>query len=80
MPHHGGRGLGTIAHLHLVASGANSPYIELLHEPPIGDYRNGFSILAEPPIVDNEGYIAMPQGPGLGYTINADLVEEVIAA
>lgn len=80
VPHHGGRGLGTIAHLHLVASWENSPYIELLHEPPIGHYRHGFSILAEPPVVDAEGYIQMPQGPGLGFDLNYDLVEQVIEA
>jgi L-alanine-DL-glutamate epimerase-like enolase superfamily enzyme len=80
VPHHGGRGLGTIAHLHLVASWANAPYIELLHEPPIAHYKYGFSIFKEPPVVDSEGYIAMPQGPGLGYELNYDLVEQVITA
>jgi D-galactarolactone cycloisomerase len=80
VPHHGGRGLGTIAHLHLIASWRNSAYIELLHEPPIGHYRYGFAILKEPPVVDSEGYIAMPQGPGLGYELNYDLVEQVITA
>jgi L-alanine-DL-glutamate epimerase-like enolase superfamily enzyme len=80
VPHHGGRGLGTIAHLHLVASWANAPYLELLHEPPIADYRYGFSILQEPPVLDSEGYITMPQGPGLGFELNYDLVEQVISA
>jgi L-alanine-DL-glutamate epimerase-like enolase superfamily enzyme len=80
VPHHGGRGLGTIAHLHLVAAWENAPYIELLHEPPIGHYRHGFSILANPPVVDGEGYIQMPQDPGLGFDLNYDLVEQVIEA
>jgi L-alanine-DL-glutamate epimerase-like enolase superfamily enzyme len=80
VPHHGGRGLGTIAHLHLVAAWANAPYIELLHEPPIADYHYGFAILQEPPVVDAEGTIAMPQGPGLGVELNYDLVEQVISA
>lgn len=75
VPHHGGRGLGTIAHLHLVASWAHSPYLELLHDPPIGDYRHGFSILQDPPLVDKEGFIAVPQKPGLGVEINKDLLE-----
>jgi D-galactarolactone cycloisomerase len=79
VPHHGGRGLGTVAHLHLVAAWANAPYIELLHEPPIGDYRHGFAMLQEPPVVDAQGYIAMPHGPGLGVELNYDLVEQVIS-
>ena len=74
VPHHGGRNLGTIAHLHLVASWAHSPYLELLHDPPIGDYRHGFSILQDPPVVDQAGYVAVPQGPGLGAAINRDLI------
>jgi L-alanine-DL-glutamate epimerase-like enolase superfamily enzyme len=73
-PHHGGRGLGTIAHLHLVASWPHAPYLELLHDPPVGDYRHGFSVLQEPPVVDSSGYVAVPQGPGLGVEINRDLV------
>lgn len=76
VPHHGGRNLGTIAHLHLVASWAHSPYLELLHDPPIGDYRHGFSILQDPPEVDQAGYIAVPQGPGLGVEINRELILE----
>jgi L-alanine-DL-glutamate epimerase-like enolase superfamily enzyme len=80
VPHHGGRGFGTIAHLHLVASWKNAPYLEMLHEPPIADYRYGFSILNEPPVVDKDGYIAVPQGPGLGVELNYDLVEQVISA
>ena len=80
VPHHGGRGLGTIAHLHLVASWANSQYLELLHDPPIGDYRYGFSMLKEPLVVDANGNVTLPQGSGLGVELNYDLVEQVISA
>jgi D-galactarolactone cycloisomerase len=76
VPHHGGRNLGTIAHLHLVASWAHSPYLELLHDPPIADYHYGFSILQDPPIVDSQGFMAVPQGPGLGVEINRELIIE----
>lgn len=71
--HHGGRGLGTVAHLHLTAAWAHAPYLELLHDPPAGDYRHAFSILRDPPVVDAEGYVAVPQGPGLGVEIDPDL-------
>jgi L-alanine-DL-glutamate epimerase-like enolase superfamily enzyme len=76
VPHHGGRNLGTVAHLHLVASWAHSPYLEVLHDPPIGDYQYGFSILQDPPVIDSQGFIAVPQGPGLGVEINRDLILE----
>jgi len=75
IPHHGGGHLGTVAHLHLIASWAHSPYLELLHDPPIGDYRHGFSIFEEPPRVDEDGCVSLPEGPGLGVEIKEDLVE-----
>ena len=74
VPHNGGGGLGVIAHLHLVASWPHAPYLELLHEPPIGDYQHGFSIMQDPPLVDSDGYIPVPQGPGLGVEIDPDLI------
>jgi D-galactarolactone cycloisomerase len=74
VPHHGGGGLGTVAHLHLVASWPHAPYLELLHDPPVGDYRHGFSILRNPPLMDKEGYVHLPEGPGLGVDINPDFI------
>lgn len=74
VPHHGGGNLGVVAHLHLVASWDHAPYMELLHDPPIGDYRHRFSIMANPPKVDRDGYMAVPQLPGLGVEINRDLI------
>jgi L-alanine-DL-glutamate epimerase-like enolase superfamily enzyme len=74
VPHHGGGDLGVIAHLHLVASWRHAPYMELLHDPPIADYRHRFSIMSNPPITDDDGYMAVPQGPGLGVEIDKDLI------
>ena len=75
-PHHGGGDLGVIAHLHLIASWPHAPYLELLHDPPIGDYRHGFSIMENPPQVDSDGFVALPQAPGLGVELRRDLIEE----
>jgi D-galactarolactone cycloisomerase len=74
VPHHGGGGIGTIAHLHLVASWPHAPYLELLHDPPIGSYRHRFAIFRNPPTVDATGHMSVPQGPGLGVEIDPDLV------
>jgi D-galactarolactone cycloisomerase len=75
-PHHGGRVLGTIAHLHLVASWPNAPYLEVLHDPPVADYRFAWEIFTEPPVVDGQGYVAVPQKPGLGVEIDPGLIEQ----
>lgn len=75
VPHHGGRSVGAVAHLHLVAAWAHAPYVELLHDPPIGDYRHAFAIFKNPPLVDTDGMVAVPQGPGLGVEIDPGLIE-----
>jgi len=74
VPHHGAGDLGVIAHLHLVASWMHAPFLEILHDPPIGDYRHAFSIMKEYPVVEN-GLISVPQGPGLGVEINSDFID-----
>ena len=74
VPHHGGGNIGVIAHLHLVASWPHAPFLELLHDPPIGDYRHRFSIMSDAPQVDRDGFIAVPQGPGLGVEVDKSLI------
>jgi L-alanine-DL-glutamate epimerase-like enolase superfamily enzyme len=74
IPHHGGGNLGTIAQLHAIASWPNAPWIEILHDPPVAAYTNGFAVMQNPPLVDKEGYLNLPQGPGLGVEINKDLI------
>lgn len=74
VPHHGGGSIGVVAHMHLVASWRNAPFMELLHDPPLGSYKNKFSVMSNPPEVGPEGLMLMPQGPGLGIEINPELV------
>jgi D-galactarolactone cycloisomerase len=73
VPHHGGGDIGVIAHMHLVASWPHAPFMELLHDPPIGDYQHKFSIFANPPKAKN-GLIQVPTGPGLGIEINPEMI------
>ena len=73
VPHHGGGELGLIAHMHLVAAWDHAPYLELLNDPPIGSYEHQLSILQDPPIV-KEGYIQVPDSPGLGVEIDSNFI------
>lgn len=73
MPHHGGGNIGTIATLHLVASWPHAPYWETLHDPPVGSYEHRFAIFQNPPKV-RDGWMDVPQGPGLGVTVDPALV------
>jgi D-galactarolactone cycloisomerase len=74
IPHHGGGNLGTIAQLHAIASWPHAPWIEILHDPPVAAYTHGFALMENPPMVDKEGYLNLPQGPGLGVEINKELI------
>ena len=76
VPHHGGGQLGTVAHMHLVASWRHAPYLELLHDPPIADYRHRFAVMKDPPAVDGEGMVTVPTGPGLGVEIDPAMIAD----
>ena len=76
IPHVGDMRLGTICNLHLVASWSNSPYIEVFNEIPVGAYTYPFSVFENPPTLDREGYLPVPQGPGLGVTIRPELLAD----
>jgi D-galactarolactone cycloisomerase len=72
-PHHGGGGLGFIAHLHLCAAIPNCPYVEVFHDLP-GLSSDVFQwYLAEPVKLDpTDGCMAVPQKPGLGVELDEE--------
>ena len=76
IPHVGDMRLGTVCDLHLIASWpeANSPYIEIFNDQPIGNYTYPFSIFENSPVLTTEGFFELPQGPGLGMKIREDLI------
>lgn len=70
VPHHGGRGLGTIAHLHAVAAAPDIPFVEVLHDPPVGHFAHGFAPFVGAPTLDADGCLRLPGGPGLGVSVD----------
>ena len=74
IPHHGGGNLGTVAQLHAIASWPNAPWIEILHDPPVASYLHGFAMMENAPQVDKDGYMALPQEPGWGVSINKTML------
>jgi len=84
---HVGFGLGVFCAGHLNASLQNAVFLgptygtgptwEVLHEPPIVDADLIWSIYEEPPRIDKDGYVQLPDRPGLGVTIRKDLIEDV---
>jgi L-alanine-DL-glutamate epimerase-like enolase superfamily enzyme len=74
VPHTGWEAFGFLAHVHLAAAIPNSPYVEVLHEPPGFSAQVFQTILAEPLLPDANGDILVPQRPGLGVEPRPDLL------
>ena len=69
VPHHGGNGVAIAAHLHLSASCPNSPYLELVGDPPAFGTEELQGLIAEPFLPDRDGFVRLPEGPGLGVEL-----------
>lgn len=74
-PHHGRNGVGLAANLHLCAALPNCPYIEYLYDPPCVVPEIRQALLAEPLCIDAEGYLRVPDKPGLGVELNEALIK-----
>lgn len=77
--------LPVICHLHLAASHPQpihgdkhfAPHLEMVHNPPLHDHRQMWEVFVNPPALDADGYMTVPAEPGLGVTINPDLIEPI---
>ena len=67
-------GIGPDVAADVVASWQHAHYLELLHDPPVGDYRHLFATLAEPPGVGPGGCMPVPTTHGLGVYIDPEVV------
>jgi L-alanine-DL-glutamate epimerase-like enolase superfamily enzyme len=73
-PHLADGRVGTICNMHLIASLPNAEYLEIDEDLPLKAYSNGFAVFEEPPVLQKNGEFNMPQGPGLGVSINKDMI------
>jgi len=81
IPHHGMGAIGLYAHLHLSCSIPNSPYLEYIYDPPyrtIEDFLGMGGIVLNLPRIDKEGYISVPESPGLGVEIDEKAIQRYI--
>lgn len=74
-PHTWTNGIGLVANLQCAAAGANVPYIEFPYDPPNWTPEARDFIFRDPLWIDSEGYVKVPDKPGLGL----DLDEEKMA-
>lgn len=72
-----------VCHIHLAASQPQfapgdqnrAPHMEIQHNPPVLDSRQVWSIFTNAPQLDKDGYLPVPTEPGLGVTIQPDLIQ-----
>ena len=73
-PHTWTNGVGLLANLHLTAGVGGGPYFEFPYDPPGWTPERRDFMLAEPVRVDAEGFIPVPDRPGLGFELADDLL------
>lgn len=67
--HHGGNSLNNVANLHVILAIPNTEFFEVLLPDATQKYG-----LVEDLVVDRQGMVRVPDGPGLGAKIDFDLI------
>ncbi len=71
-PHTWTNGLGLLANLHVVTGVGGGPYLEFPYDPPGWTEQRRDFFLARPVHIDADGYLNVPDTPGLGAEIDED--------
>ena len=69
-PHTWTNGMGLTANAHLSAGLGDSPFIEFPYDPPEWTLERRDFIMAEPLRADREGWLTLPDTPGMGYRLD----------
>jgi L-alanine-DL-glutamate epimerase-like enolase superfamily enzyme len=71
-PHTWTNGIGLVANLHCAAAGRLVPYVEFPYDPPNWTPEARDMIFRSPLWIDAEGYVKVPDGPGLGIELDEE--------
>lgn len=71
-PHTWTNGMGVVANAQLAAGLAETPWLEFPYDPPEWTPERRDFLMAEPLRIDKEGWIVLPDTPGLSYAPNAE--------
>lgn len=71
-PHTWGNGIGLLANAHLVAGTVGAPFLEFPFDPPEWTTARRDFVITETIEVDDDGWITLPDRPGLGCTLDTD--------
>jgi D-galactarolactone cycloisomerase len=73
-PHTWTNGIGLLANLHVAAGVGGGPYFEVPCDPPTWTPQRRDFMLAEQLDIDTDGFLTVPQLPGLGVELDEDAV------
>ncbi len=79
-PHTWGNGIGVMANLHLTAGTVGAPFIEFPFDPPEWSTARRDYIMTETIEADGEGWIHLSDKPGLGFTLNEEVLRKTASA
>jgi L-alanine-DL-glutamate epimerase-like enolase superfamily enzyme len=68
--------MGVMANAQLVCGVTGAPFLEFPYDPPEWSLDRRDFMMKNPLTVNAEGWIVMPEAPGMGYELN----EEKLAA
>lgn len=74
-PHSWTNGIGVLANLHVAAGVGGGPYFEFPYDPTGWTVERRDFMLAKPLWIDAEGYVTVPDAPGLGIELDDDAIE-----
>lgn len=81
VPHTWTNGVGLIANLHLAAAIPNCRWLEFPHDPGSGWTADaGNQMLAEPPWIDADGCVRVPDAPGFGFLLDHERIDHYTLA
>jgi L-alanine-DL-glutamate epimerase-like enolase superfamily enzyme len=79
-PHTWGNGIGLAANLHLTSGAASAPFIEFPYDPPEWSIERRDFMLRNPIDIDSEGWITLSDAPGLGLSIDEDILAATLSS
>ena len=77
-PHTWSNGVGLLANLHMACAVSDAEYLEYPFDPPVWTVDRRDYILKEEDrvLVDKDGYMHVPQKPGLGFEPDKEALKE----
>lgn len=75
-PHTWTNGMGVMANAQLVAGMADAPFLEFPYDPPEWGLDRRDYMMAAPLDVGRDGYIVLPDRPGMGYELAEDVLRK----